>query len=64
VVTPGYAGQTQILHIETNLYDMRTGKLIWSARSETDVTEGDQQLIKTSIKVMINKLGASDGIIK
>lgn len=63
VVTPGYTEQTQILYIETNLYDMKTEKLIWSARSETEVTEGDQQLIKTFIKVMIDKL-SSDRIIK
>jgi len=63
VVTPGYTGQTQILYIETNLYDMNTEKLIWAARSETEVTEGDQQLIKTFIKVMIDKL-SSDRIIK
>ena len=63
VVTPGYTDETQVLFVETNLYDIKTEKLIWSARSETEVTEGDQQLIKTFVKVMIEKL-ASEGIVK
>jgi hypothetical protein len=63
MVTPGYTDETQVLIAETNLYDMKTEKLIWSARSETEVTEGDQQLIKTFVKVMIHKL-ASERIIK
>lgn len=63
MVTPGYTDQTQVLIAETNMYDIETGKLIWSARSATEVTEGDQQLIKTFVKVMIHKL-ASEGIIK
>ncbi len=41
----GYTGETQISYIETNLYDVKTEKLIWSARSKTERTEGEQQLI-------------------
>jgi hypothetical protein len=63
MVTPGYTDETQVLIAETNMYDIETKKLIWSARSETEVTEGDQQLIKTFVKVMIHRL-ASEGFIK
>ena len=63
IVTPGYTDETQVIIAETNMYDIETEKLIWSARSETEVTEGDQQLIKTFVKVIIHKL-ASEGIIK
>jgi len=63
MVTPGYTSETQVLIAETNLYDIKTEKLVWSARSETEVTEGDQQLIKTFVKVMIHRL-ASEGVIK
>jgi len=63
MVTPGYTDETQVLIAEINMYDIETEKLIWSARSETEVTEGDQQLIKTFVKVMIHKL-ASEGIIR
>ena len=63
MVTPGYSDETQVLIAETNMYDIETEKLIWSARSETEGTEGDQQIIKTFVKIMIHKL-ASEGIIK
>jgi hypothetical protein len=63
VVTPGYTDETQLLVAETNLYDIKTEKLIWSARSETEVTEGDQQLIKTFVKIVIDRL-SSDRLIK
>jgi hypothetical protein len=63
VVTPGYTDETQVLIAETNLYDIETEKLVWTARSETEVTEGDQQLIKTFVKVVIDRL-ASDRLIK
>ena len=63
MVTPGYTDETQVLIIETNLYDIKTEKLVWSARSETEVTEGDQQLIKTFVKIVIDRL-SSDRLIK
>ncbi|MFZ3138881.1 MAG: hypothetical protein WA126_15985 [Thermodesulfovibrionales bacterium] len=52
-----------VSYIETNLYDVKTEKLIWSAHTKTERTEGEQQLINTFIKVMIKKL-ASDKIIQ
>ena len=63
MVAPGYTDETQVIIAETNLYDIETEKLIWSARSETEVSEGDQQLIKTFVKVMIDRL-ALEGIVK
>lgn len=63
MVAPGYTDETQVIFAETNLYDIETEKLIWSARSETEMTEGDQQLIKTFVKVMIDRL-ALEGIVK
>jgi hypothetical protein len=63
MVAPGYTGETQVIFAETNMYDIKTEKLIWSARSATEVSEGDQQLIKTFVKVMIDRL-ASEGIVK
>ena len=59
----GYTGDVQVAYIETNLYDTKTEKLIWSAHTKTERTEGEQQLINTFIKVMIKKL-ASDKIIQ
>lgn len=59
----GYTGDVQVAYIETNLYDMKTEKLIWSAHSKTERTEGEQQLINAFIKVMIKKM-SSDKIIQ
>lgn len=59
----GSTRDVQVAYIETNVYDMKTGKLIWSAHSKTERTEGEQQLINEFSKVMIKKL-SSDGIIK
>jgi len=59
----GYTGNVAVAYIETNVYDVKTEKLIWSGHSKTERTEGEQQLITAFIKLMIKKL-ASAGIIK
>ena len=59
----GYTADTRIVYIETNLFDIKTEKLIWSAHSKTERTEGQQQLINTFANILIKKL-ASDRIIK
>jgi len=59
----GYTDDIQVAYIETNLYDMKTEKLIWSGHSKTERTEGEQQLINTFINIIIKKL-SSAGIIK
>jgi len=58
----GYTGDTQVSYVETNLYDVKTEKLIWSARSKTERTQGEQHLINTFIDIIIKKL-SSDKII-
>jgi hypothetical protein len=59
----GYTRDVQVSYIETNLYDVKTGKLIWSGHSKTERTEGEQQLINTFIRIVIRKL-ASAGVIR
>ena len=59
----GYTGEVRVAHIETNLYDVKTEKLIWSGHSKTERSEGEQTLITEFIKVTIRKL-VSAGIIK
>lgn len=59
----GYTGDTQVAYIETNLYDIKTEKLIWSAHSKTERIAGEQQLINTFIDITIKKL-SSDKIIQ
>ncbi len=63
VITPAYVYQDDYTYVETNLYDLKTENLIWTARSETWMVETDQTLIKAFIKVMIDRLSA-DKIIQ
>jgi len=59
----GYTGDIRVAYIETNIYDVKTEKLIWSGHSKTERTYGEQQLITEFIQTMIKKL-SSAGIIK
>ena len=59
----GYTVDVQVAYVETNVYDMKTEKLVWSAHTKTERTEGEQQLINAFSKVIIKKL-SSDGIIR
>ena len=59
----GYTGKAQVVYVETNLYDMKTEKLIWTAHTKTERTEGEQQLINTFVKVIAKKMAAA-GLIK
>ncbi len=58
----GYTGDTEVAYIETNLYDVKTEKLIWSAHSKTERSKGEQHLINTFIDILIKKL-SSDKLI-
>jgi hypothetical protein len=58
----GYTDNIEVSYIETNLYDVKTEKLIWSALSKTERSYGEQQLIKTFINIILKKL-SSDKII-
>ena len=58
----GYTGDIEVAYIETNFYDIKTEKLIWSARSKTERSYGEQQLINTFIDIILKKM-SSDKII-
>jgi hypothetical protein len=58
----GYTDDTRVAYIETNLYDVKTEKLIWLTRSQIEITEGESQLINSFIRGIIRKL-SSDKII-
>jgi hypothetical protein len=45
-----------VLVLDTNLYDVSTEKLIWSAISETFVEGSDEKLIKELIKLITDNL--------
>ena len=54
--TQGYSHVQKFLVIETHLFDVRTGKLIWSAQSETRITDSPQEEIKPYVSVIADRL--------
>ncbi len=56
VHTPGYYKTHTYVSLETNLYDVKTEKLIWSGVSETWDADTNKQLIKQVIAVVIKDL--------
>jgi hypothetical protein len=54
--TSGYSSTSTTLRLETNLYDVKTEKLIWSGQSKTLSQDSRKQIINDVIKVVINDL--------
>ena len=55
-VDPGYSSTTTTVQLETNLYDAKTGELIWSGKSKTLSRDSTNQLMNDVIKAVINNL--------
>ena len=53
---PGYASTSKTYRLETNLYDVKTEKLIWSGQSKTLSKDSKYQIINDVIKVVLNDL--------
>jgi hypothetical protein len=56
----GYTGEVAVAYIETNLYDVKTEKLIWSGHSKTERSYGEQELITAFIQRIIKKLESAE----
>jgi hypothetical protein len=52
----GYSSTSATVRLATNLYDVRTEKLIWSGKSETLDPDSTKQMIDDVIKVVIKDL--------
>jgi hypothetical protein len=55
--------QDEVVSLETNVYDMKTGQLLWTARTDTWLGDYQQTLIRSFAGIIINKLSA-DKIIR
>jgi hypothetical protein len=60
--SPGYTVQDEFAVVQTNLYDLKSDKLIWTAASETWITDDNESLIRSFIKVIIERL-VSDKVL-
>jgi hypothetical protein len=54
--SPSYQVEDRYATVETNLYDAATEKLVWTATSDTWLSEGDQKLARTYVAVMMESL--------
>ena len=52
----GYSSTSETVRLATNLYDVKTEKLIWSGKSETLNPDSTKQMIDDVIKVVIMDL--------
>jgi len=53
---PGYSITSTTVRLETNLYDAKTGKLIWSGMSKTLSKDSTDHIMNDVIKAVITKL--------
>jgi len=56
VYTPGYYSQHKYISLESNLYDINTEKLIWSASSKTTDPESVNEIIESLCKEVMKSL--------
>jgi hypothetical protein len=59
---PGYYVQDKIYFIETNLYDVKTEKLVWSAQSRTYNPAGLQKFSKEFSNIIVAQM-KKDGVL-
>ena len=53
---PGYSSTSTTVRLETNLYEVKTEKLMWSGKSNTLSRDAKDQIINDVIKAVINDL--------
>jgi hypothetical protein len=53
-IYPGYSSESKTLRLETNLYDAKTGGLIWSGRSKTLGSDSIDRINNDAIKAVID----------
>jgi hypothetical protein len=56
VVSPGYVTQDTIVHLETNLYDVPTGRLLWSGTSESFNPGSREHIVRELTPLLVERL--------
>jgi hypothetical protein len=56
IYSPGYIVNTEYAYAETNIYSLPDRKLIWSARSKTQITDSDENLIRSFVQTIVDRL--------
>ena len=63
IYQPGYMVREEYAFAETNIYDTNNENLIWAARSQTLISGSNQDLIRSFISTMTDRM-ASDKLIE
>ncbi len=56
VSSPGYTYDTELVHLETNVYDTGSGKLVWTGLTETQVGSQMDAQIHEFIQLLISTM--------
>ena len=56
VYSPAYQVEDRFATVELSLYDVATEKLIWTAMSDTWLSEGEQKLVKDYVALMMESM--------
>ena len=59
---PGYHTKRKFVKLESNIYDIKTGKLIWSVKSETFDPKSATEIMKSLSKAVMENLQENDMI--
>jgi hypothetical protein len=58
IYTPGYIATEEYAYAEINIYETNNEKLIWAARSKTLLSGDNEDLIKSFVRAIIEKMVA------
>ncbi|MRR35551.1 hypothetical protein EG829_12905 [bacterium] len=61
--SPAYVSQTEVFRIETNLYETKTTRLVWSAVSESESPKKASDIVKP-LTGMVAKTLVSEGFVR
>jgi len=56
IYSPGYMAEEQYAVVETSLYDTTDDRLLWSAKSRTELKGADHQQIKSIVKALVTSM--------
>jgi len=54
--SPGYMAEERYAVVETSLYDTTDDRLLWSAKSRTELKGADHQQIKSIVKALVSSM--------
>lgn len=56
ITTPGYTIEEKFVMLESNIYDAKTEKIVWTVASETLLGDPSNRLIRSLVKILIKNL--------